>query len=211
MSKTMGTLRSEIIANHGGITGKDSTILTILNAIQDDFSWTHKWRDLQYLDTSSTLAEDAYQITVSSSVQHIEMCKLLDSDGNWYDVDILPLVDFRNLEDGSGTPVPEDSGIPDKAHLIAGVLTFNKLADRSFTVYLDCYIFPTAMSATGDYPSITVADNVFVCYGTAWLYEHRKQPGTAKVWFDMADHFYQQITNSEHGATFQFTRKRLGI
>lgn len=211
MAKTMGTIRANIIANHGSITGKDSVILTILNAIQEDMSWNHKWRDLQSLNSSQTLSAAAYQITVPDTVQHIEFCKLLDSDGNWYDVDVLPLSDFRNLEDGSGTPVPANTDIPDKAHLIGSVLTFNKLASKALTVYLDCYIFPTEMSDTGDYPSITGIDNVFECYGTAWLYEHRHQPATAKVWFDMADHFYDRITNREHGVDFQFTRKRLGI
>jgi len=212
MAMTLEQLREEVIGNHGGITGKDTLIRTLLNLIVKDLTTSHNWRDLQDLDNSQTLAADAYKITVPSTIQKVEFAKLLDSDDNWYEVDVLPLKDFRNLEDGSGTPVPEDTAaLPTHAHLLGYEFTFNKKADQAYTVYVDNYLWPTDLVADGDYPSITNVDPVLIAYGTAWLYQHRKQPQTAQVWFAMADMFYKNITNEDHGAKFQFTRKQMGI
>jgi hypothetical protein len=212
MAMTLQELTDEIVDNHGGITGKDTLIKTILNLIVKDLCTNHSWRDLQDLDASQTLSEDSYQITVPSTIQKVEFCNLLDSDDNWYEVDVLPLKDFRNLEDGSGTPVPEETAaLPEYAHLLGYVLTFNRKSDKDYTVYLDNYLWPTDMAAVGSYPSITNADPILIAYGTAWLYLHRKQPQTATVWFNMADTFFKSITNEDHGAKFQFTRKQMGI
>jgi len=212
MPLTLSQLRSEIVGNHGGITGKDAQIKTLLNLIVKDLTTSHNWRDLQHLDSSQTLAADSYTITVPSTIQKIEFVNLLDPDENWYEVEILPLKDFRALEDGSGTPVPEaTAALPTHAHLLGYELTFNKKSNLTYTVYLDSFLWPTDMSQDADYPSITNADPILIAYGTAWLYQHRKQPQTAGIWFSMADVFYKNITNEEHGVKFKFTRKRMGI
>ena len=66
MAMTLEQLREEVIGNHGGITGKDTLIRTLLNLIVKDLTTSHNWRDLQDLDNSQTLAADAYKITVPS-------------------------------------------------------------------------------------------------------------------------------------------------
>jgi len=158
------------------------------------------------------LAAAAYRITVPTTIQKIEFVNLLDSDSNWREVVPLPLQDFRKLEDGSGTPVPDNvSQLPTHAHLLGNVLTFNRRADKAYNVHLDVFLWPTDMDDDADYPSITVADPIIITYATAWLYQHRKQTQTAQTWFGMADMFYKNITNEDHGVKFEFTRKQMGI
>ena len=212
MSMTQQQLRDEVIGNHGGITGKNTQINTFLNLIQLDMSWSHNWRDLQVMDYSSSFAANVYAIPLLATLQRVEFVNLLGADGKWYEIEILPLHDFRKLADGSGTPVPDAvAAVPTHAHLIGSTLTFNKKANQNYTAYIDAFKYPTDMTADGHYPSITVADSIFIAYATAWLYEHRKQPQTAAVWFNMADSFFRKISNKDHGVNFEFTRKRMGI
>jgi hypothetical protein len=213
MARDRSQLRDEVIANHGGITGKDTLIYTLINSVVTDLTTNHRWRALQVVDSSQTLAADANTITVPTTIQHIDRVRLKDSDDNWYEIELLPLADFRNLEDGSGYPEPEDtSALPTHAHMIAGVMTFNYNADEAYTVFIDGYSYPTAMTTDNDEPGFSeVADDLIIAYVTGWLYQHRKQPQTAGVWFSMADVFFKTITNEDHAVKFQFTRKRVGI
>lgn len=219
MSYTLGTLRSKIAGNHGGITGKNSVIDMLLNFILEDLADRDRWPDLQVLNTECHIHTSDYLMTLPAPthLQFLENIWLLDSNDDWYEVNILDLDSYRELDDASGTPLPptQSDGMPRYATRVGDLMYFNKPLDRKVDVFIDGYMQPAPLATSGDTPGITGIDSILVSYGTGLLYVHRKQPESAKPWLEMAEYF---ITNKLKGkasnvknTTKSKERKKMGI
>jgi hypothetical protein len=214
MAKTRLQMKPQIRANHGSsdTAWKDSVLTNIFTLMLDDLARQHKWKDLQEINSSLSLAIDDYSVALPATVQYVDFIHILDADSNWYRVDLKILPEFRNLEAYRGMPVPPSTAArPENAVLIGRTLYLDAKCDVAYTVYLDDYIFPTAFADDSAVSVITGIDGILEAYGTGLLYIHRKQPQTAKTWLDMAEHFLNNHLRKEGGGKIELNRDPMGI
>jgi hypothetical protein len=115
---------------------------------------------------------------------------------NYYNVTIN---DRETVRDLYSKIVPTDSGTPADCFIAGRTIYFDRLADQSYTVYLDGVIYPTDMSGDSDTPSIYGIDELIVAMATSRLYMHLKQPQGAQEWFGLAQTIAQGMFDEVHG------------
>lgn len=197
---TLTTLTTSVKYNIGGRSDKDSVITEALNSAVKDLAVLADWPDLETLDSSKSLAAAAYSITMPTSIRKVDKVRLKDASNNWYEVKYVGKSYFTEMYPEG---VPTVTGQPSHCYKEAGTLYFDKLADVTYTVYIDGYKYPTDMSAGGDSPSIDNVDDILIAQATGYVFASLKQTDIAAFWFQVAgakaDKRLDEMTPSEVG------------
>lgn len=180
---TLTALQTKVKYNIGGRSDKDAVITEYLNQAELDLALAADWEELRDIDSSQTLSAASSSITLPTTIRRVDAVRLVDASSNSYKVELVGKSYFYEVYPDV-TPII--TGQPMHCYVEGGSIYFDKKADVNYTVHLDIYKYPTAMSDGTDTPTVTGKDDILVAQASGYVFASLKQTDMAQFWFAIA-------------------------
>lgn len=164
---TLLQLKSELRAMLGNRTDYDDNLTNWLNFTQDMMCRQFDFPELEQKITTSVFVDSAATYTFSSRARSIHSVRLLDG-ANSRKLSYIPV---RNWDSVLPKPDYHAEGRPTMYTFYNNQLEYYQVPDDDYSGVIRCYVYPTELSADGDYSDFDSKDDILLAIAAAWAFK----------------------------------------